>query len=204
MAKKKVPFIVAGDIGYGNLKTAYGFSNEEPTVSVRPATAAKKDAVGKIDLGNTNQKHPGMFVNVDGATSIACCAPSMIEGYVREKQHDYVSTLHYKALYHASLLELPVNVVDIYATGLPVMHFMDDAKEKELRDFMIGEHQITATRTVTVKDVKIYPQPAGAFWKFINSKATEEDLETIEDGFVCVADPGYFSWDWSKYVCGYL
>lgn len=59
-----------------------------------------------------------------------------------------------------------------------------------------GTHQVTTQRAITVKEVRVVAQPAGAYLDCVMSQDDEETLEIFENGRAIVIDPGFYSVDW--------
>jgi plasmid segregation protein ParM len=57
---------------------------------------------------------------------------------------------------------------------------------------------------VTVGEVRIVPQPVGAYVDLLWSAVDEETLDRIESGTVLVLDVGHYSFDWAVVVAGEL
>lgn len=179
------------DIGYSNLKLAFGPPDEEPTVWLRPAGAAPADRLGER-IGASGEEDY-LRVLVDGQPFVAGLSPDRAELWSRELHEDYSSTASYRALFHAGLLLAEGDQVGLVVTGLPVNQYLDPACRNRLAAQMRGEHQITPRRKVTVSQVKVVPQPVGGFVDYVYSLP---DANEIEDSRVLVVDPGFFSVDW--------
>ncbi len=182
--------IVGMDIGYSNLKVAYGDSKAGAPVTVlRPAGAAPADRFGHRMDG----KLPDDFISVlvNGKEFVAGVSPDRAQIWNRSLHEDYSSTDSYLALFKAGLLLSGVRQIDALVTGLPVSQFMDDRKKKLLEKMMQGRHLITPGVTVEITAVKVVPQPVGGFIDFLMN--TEED---VEDANLLIVDPGFFSVDW--------
>lgn len=193
-------FVLGQDIGYSNLKIAMGQKGGEMTTRILPAGA------GSIDL-MPRQVGAGLGsdflqVQIDGRKWAAGVEPDRLQGWERELHKDYKSTDVYKALFYAALLISEQSVIDVLVTGLPVDQAMNDDQRKELVGLLSGEHHITPKRTVTVKDVVVVPQPAGAYMDIIHSTSDEEVLDAIKNGKTVVIDPGFYSVDWVSLVEG--
>jgi plasmid segregation protein ParM len=72
-----------------------------------------------------------------------------------------------------------------------------------LRDALLGRH-VTERGTVEVGEVRVVPQPVGAFVDLLWSDLDGETLARIEEGTVLVLDAGYYSFDWALVVAGEL
>lgn len=187
--------IIGMDIGYSNLKVAYGDSTGEPVLDIRPAGAAPSEHIAQRILGNDDS----LRVLVDGREFAAAIAHDRIENWPRELHKDYTSTDSYRALFNAGLLLSGMSEVDMVVTGLPTSQYFDEGLRKHLAKTMAGEHQVTRRKKILVKDVKVVPQPVGGFADYL---AGLSDPSQIEDASVLVVDPGFFSVDWVLLVNG--
>lgn len=189
--------IVGLDVGYSNLKLAYGDTSGQPTLECRPAGAAPADNIGQriMNMGNEDP----LRVLVDGKEFCAAISHDRIENWARELHKDYPSTESYRALFHAGLLMTGLTEIDRLVTGLPTSQYFDEELRKRLMKTMKGEHQVTARKKILVKEVKIVPQPLGGFVDFLNNLP---DSDEIQDASVLVVDPGFFSVDWVLMVNG--
>lgn len=179
------------DIGYSNLKLAYGPQGAEPKVLLRPAGAAPADRLGEKIGGNGEEDFLRVLVN--GEPFVAGLSPDRAELWSRELHEDYPSTNSYRALFHAGLLLSELDQIDLVVTGLPVNQYLNPELRERLAAQMQGEHQITPRRKITVSKVKVVPQPVGGFVDHVWSL---QDATEIEDSRVLVVDPGFFSVDW--------
>ena len=187
--------IIGMDIGYSNLKVAYGESGGDPTLIIRPAGAAPSENIGQRIMGNDDS----LRVQVDGREFAAAISHDRIENWPRELHKDYTSTDSYRALFNAGLLLSGMTEVDRVVTGLPTSQYFDENLRKHLVATMTGEHQVTPRKKIVVKDVKIVPQPLGGFADYLVNLG---DPSQIEDASVLVVDPGFFSVDWVLLVNG--
>jgi len=193
-------FVLGLDIGYSNLKVAMGQKGGDMATRILPAGA------GSIDL-MPRQVGSGLGtdflqVQIGGNKWAAGVEPDRLQGWERELHKDYKSTDVYKALFYAALLISEQSVIDVLVTGLPVDQAMNDGQRKELAELLSGEHHITPKRTVTVKEVVVVPQPAGAYMDIVHSTTDEEVLDAIQNGKTVVIDPGFYSVDWVALVEG--
>ncbi len=179
------------DIGYSNLKLAYGPQGAEPKVLLRPAGAAPADRLGEKIGGSGEEDFLRVLVN--GEPFVAGLSPDRAELWSRELHEDYPSTNSYRALFHAGLLLSELDQIDLVVTGLPVNQYLNPELRERLAAQMQGEHQITPRRKITVSKVKVVPQPVGGFVDHVWSL---QDATEIEDSRVLVVDPGFFSVDW--------
>ena len=189
--------IVGLDIGYSNLKVAFGEVGKEPALVSRPAGAAPAEHIGQRIM-SSGADDP-LRVLVDGKEYVAGCSHDRLENWARELHKDYTSTDSYRALFNAGLLLSGMSEIDSVVTGLPTSQYFDDGLRRHLVKTMKGEHQVTPKKKIVVKDVKIVPQPLGGFVDYLNHLA---DPSEIEDASVLVIDPGFFSVDWVLLVNG--
>ena len=164
------------DIGYSNLKLAYGPQGAEPKVLLRPAGAAPADRLGEKIGGNGEEDFLRVLVN--GEPFVAGLSPDRAELWSRELHEDYPSTNSYRALFHAGLLLSELDQIDLVVTGLPVNQYLNPELRERLAAQMQGEHQITPRRKITVSKVKVVPQPVGGFVDHVWSL---QDATEIED-----------------------
>jgi plasmid segregation protein ParM len=179
------------DIGYSNLKLAYGQQGTEPKVMLRPAGAAPADRLGEKIGGNGEEDFLRVLVN--DVPFVAGISPDRAELWSRELHENYPSTDSYRAIFHAGMLLSEFDQIDLVVTGLPVNQYLNPELRERLAGQMQGEHQITPRRKITVHKVKVVPQPVGGFVDLVWSLP---DASEIEDSRVLVVDPGFFSVDW--------
>ncbi|HME21158.1 MAG TPA: ParM/StbA family protein, partial [Acetobacteraceae bacterium] len=184
-------FVVAVDVGYSNLKILAGMAGTAPAVTILPAgagpLAAMPDRLGR----GRDDRH--LVVSVDGAAWAAGVEPGRLQNWERELHPEYPATAAYRALFHAALLVSGQERVDRLVTGLPVAQHQDTARRERLRAALIGVHQVTPERQVTVEQVDILPQPVGAYLDAIGSAAAAAVFNTAR---TLVIDAGFFSVDW--------
>ena len=187
--------VIGMDIGYSNLKIAYGDKGGNPVLVNRPAGAAPSDHIGQRIMGDDD----AVRVLVDGREFAAAISHDRIENWARELHKDYTATDSYRALFYSGLLLSGLSEIDKVVTGLPTSQYFDANLRARLVETMKGEHQVTPRRKIVVKDVKIVPQPLGGFVDYLHGLG---DPSQIEDASVLVVDPGFFSVDWVLLVNG--
>ncbi|MFG9350220.1 hypothetical protein ACEP28_32855 [Pseudomonas aeruginosa] len=108
------PFVFGLDIGYSNVKMAYGYAGDEPETLVRPAQAAPLRMV----KGDETPQAGEYLVYVNDEPWLAFLAPDRINAK-RELHADYPASDAYKALFLASLAAACKNGqdVDMLVTG---------------------------------------------------------------------------------------
>ena len=179
------------DIGYSNLKLAYGQQGTEPKILLRPAGAAPADRMGEKIGGDGEEDFLRVLVN--DVPFVAGISPDRAELWSRELHENYPSTDSYRALFHAGMLLSEFDQIDLIVTGLPVNQYLNPDLRERLSKQMQGEHQITPRRKITVNKIKVVPQPVGGFVDYVWSLP---DAAEIENSRVLVVDPGFFSVDW--------
>lgn len=168
--------VVGLDVGYSNLKIAVGEAGTAPRVIVRPAGAAPLERLGeRIGVGRLQD---AVVVDVDGQRWAAAIEPARFEGWQRSLHADYANTSAYRALVMASLVLAAQPVVERLVTGLPVEQARDARRREALRRALVGRHH-TERGAVEVGDVRIVPQPVGAFVDLLWSDLDAETLARI-------------------------
>lgn len=187
--------VVGLDVGYSNLKLAYGPADGAMKTIVRPAGAAPADRFGSRFDGRDQDDF--LHVNVDGQPFIAGVSTDRAEMWERSLHADYAKTESYKALFNAGLLLTEMKEIDLLVTGLPVSQFQDEDIRKDLENRFSGEHRVTAKRTVNVKKVRVVAQPIGGLLDYVNEVDDGPEEERITDEHrILVVDPGFYSLDW--------
>lgn len=191
------------DVGYSNLVVACGDSDADSpsNVMVLPAGAGPADLMPKSLLGGASREKSAKVI-VNGEEWVAGVDPEKLQGWSRELHSDYPSSDVYRALFYAALLFSGRDVINTLVTGLPVNQHADEQFREKLASSLKGVHQITPKRTVTVEEVIIVPQPAGAYLNTVYTTKDEDLLEIISSGRTIIIDPGFFSVDWVTLVGG--
>ncbi len=195
MASKNKPtgdFVVGLDIGYSNVKMAYGHADQDqPTLMVRPAQAAPVTSLN----GNIDLKDGEHYVYLNNEQWVGFVNPGR-SGVKRELHADYPSTDTYRALFNASISEVCADgrsEIDHLITGLPVKQARNAELVERLTAQLTGTHQVSPKREIKVKKVTVLPQPVGTL-NYIY--ATHPNPEILEESVLLVLDPGFFSVDW--------
>lgn len=181
--------ILGIDIGYSNLKLAFGPTGANPTTVLRPAGAAPADRFGTRFDGREHDDF--LRVLVDGEAYVAGVSADRAELWSRSLHADYHSGPSYKALFRAGLLLSGMAHIDTLVTGLPVSQYLDDARRNAVERLMSGTIAITHDRHVTIDKVRVIPQPIGGLLDHVS-----QDSSDLEDARILVIDPGFFSVDW--------
>ena len=111
--------ILGIDIGYSNLKLAYGEKGATPKTLLRPAGAAPADRFSSRFDGKAQDDF--LHVQVNGEPFIAGVAPDRAEMWSRSLHADYPSSASYQALFHAGLLLSEVDHVDMLVETLETL-----------------------------------------------------------------------------------
>lgn len=185
-------FVLGMDIGYSNLKLAWGEqSAQTPKTAVYPSGAAPADY---ISASITSNIHRGGFkVTVDGEEYVAGIEQSSIDGWERVLSKEYPFSTDYKALFFASLLATEQGQIDLLVTGLPVEQCADKEFKERVEGHLQGRHEVTPGHFVDVRKVLVIPQPVGAYIDFL---MTCDDPAIVRASRVLVIDPGFFSVDY--------
>ena len=177
------------DIGYSNLKLAFGPKGANPQKVLRPAGAAPADRFGTRFDGREHDDF--LRVLVDGEEYVAGVSADRAELWSRSLHADYHASLSYQALFRAGLLLSGMQHIDTLVTGLPVSQYLDDTRRGSVEKLMKGAIALTSRSHVVVDDVKVIPQPIGGLLDYISQERVD-----LEDARVLVIDPGFFSVDW--------
>jgi plasmid segregation protein ParM len=190
------------DVGYSNLKLAVGEAGTTPRLLVRPAGAAPAERLGERVSARRGGEET-VLVDLAGTPWAAGIEPLRLEGWQRSLHADYSTTPAYRALVQAALALSRAPRIDRLVTGLPVSQAQDPTRREALRRLLQGRHP-TPFGPVEVAEVRLLPQPVGAFVDLLWSDATAQTLERIESGTVLVLDVGHYSFDWALVVAGEL
>lgn len=190
------------DIGYSSLKVAAGEYGKECQTYSLPAGASPLSLMSNSTVGGDAD---AIRILIDNDPWVAGVEPVMLQGWTRQLRDEYPKSKQYKALFYAALAKSERETVDVLVTGLPVKQYKDVAFREELKKRLTGTHDISPKRSVTVTDVVVLPQPAGAYMDMVDLSDDNEDLhDMLSEGLSVVLDPGYFSVDWVAFVNGNL
>ena len=188
-------FVVGEDIGYSNLKVAYGrCETGKCAVTTTPATAVPEADMGPSFFG---RRHDGTRVLVDGAPWVVGRDVGSAIGGPRELHQDYTRSPSWRALLYAGLVHAGADYVDRLVLGLPVSQFSDTGIKTHLKNTLPGVHQITETRRIQVSKVVVIPQPFGAYSDaVVHDEINRASHVPLLESRVLAIDPGWFSVDW--------
>lgn len=196
--------IVGMDIGYGNLKVAFGTENSQPMTEIMPATAVPAELVANSLFGADEEGESGVRVLVEESAWMAGVPAEAVQRHAPRQLHEgYVGSPAWQALAHAGLLLSGFSIVDELVVGLPVHHYEETARRKQLEGLLKGMHSVSLRREVEVRNVRVVPQPVGAYVDALNSPWNDEDTqERLAEETSLVIDPGFFSLDWTLIRAG--
>lgn len=193
--KKTSPIILPLDVGYGFTK--FGRLNPDKDdadleymsfASIAPlGSPTESNTMGIFDERDT------VVVNISGnhyevgpdAIDIESSENS------RSLNEQYIFTEQYKALcygaFHYMLETMDSNVIDLLVVGLP----NKSQNSVKLKDMLKGEHKITDTESIIIKDVLVLSQPYGGFRYAIS----HPDYAYLNDEYNLLIDPGFLTVD---------
>jgi plasmid segregation protein ParM len=182
------------DIGYSTLVTAEGYSGRNPHIRVNPVGVCPVDAASP-NLGFQSKGAGGRIIQVNGEEYLSGVLPRHVENR-RVLHANYTESVEYHALFNLALANCGQPTIDRLVTGLPVQQFRDETRKEKMISLMQGKHQpIKDGPTIEVREVRIVPQPFGAFCSAI--MANQNIAGLLQSGIILVVDPGYYSLDWT-------
>lgn len=207
--------ILGIDVGYSNLKVGKTTASSEAELAqfvrggqeerddldivfnmkTMPAGALEKENEPDNAFGTANK---GIDVLVEGKPWVAGLSVTTSSKVKRHLTPEYKRTPEWKALFHAGLLHSEWDEIDLLVMGLPCDEVYQPASEevRKLENFVVGEHEVAAGKTVKVKAAKIVAQPLGSIAGYFVADATEEEKESMLDqATTLIVDPGYYSCD---------
>lgn len=181
-------FILGLDIGYSNLKIAYGVSGFPPSVRILPSGAIPMSSVNSAVSVSGME---GIKVNVDGEDYLCCVHPEKLENWTRVLHDDFPESADYKALFIAALSIVNRPIIDCLVVGLPVDQYFDKNRREALQRKLEGNHRNGLMATY-VRQVIVVPQPIGGYMDMLSANSAAN----LHEQRVLVCDPGFFSMDW--------
>jgi plasmid segregation protein ParM len=118
--------ILGIDIGYSNLKLAFGPKGESAKTHLRPAGAAPADRFGSRFDGKAQDEFLHVLSSMGRSSWPACRLIERRCGPVR-----FMPTTppaRPTALFHAGLLLSEMDRIEVLVTGLPVSQYLDEAR----------------------------------------------------------------------------
>lgn len=195
------------DVGYGNTKyVARHDVGQEVMCSLFPSVAPHASLGPDLTAG-VFQRRNTVVVEVNGVKYEVGKDAKLAQdaSYVRSLDQGYAMTDAYLALVRGALFYMGTPVIDMLVVGLPVNNV--EAYHEALAERLVGEHQIPTvirdesgllvpgakTETVTVRSIKVIPQPIGAFFDYTIHNNLYGRMRTQMN---LVIDPGYYTLDW--------
>lgn len=207
--EQKPKFVLGLDIGYGNVKMAYGYAGKDfsdlkkkLTVKSFPATFQKiisEDPT--LTYKAKNEEKIVKFMEHDYV--VFAKESSKLPTFEDDRCLDvfYPQTEQYMVLFLGALLEARQKEIDLLVIGLPV----DQAKKSDKIDYvkkrLTGTFQPSKGKTVTVKDVMVIAQPLGAYFNFASNSPNPEVAFQQSTLFI---DTGFYSVDWVLMISGII
>ena len=198
------PFVMGLDVGYGNTKAVFSAALGPEHSLVLPSVAHEiVDLQHYRDMAETG-KTDQVLVEVDGRHFTVGPSASV---FGRTLHDNYILTPQYRALVagalHSAFTELgdATDTVDAMVVGLPVYSFSrlkDQLREQMLKPFLVPLPQSlrecfgTESLTVSIRSVRVMPQPVGAVTDWRSRTTAPIGPQDI----VTVCDPGYKTFDW--------
>lgn len=197
------PVVRAIDVGYGNVKYVASHSKGMPIAcSLFPSLAPQAAANGDLGSGVFARRNTvpitigGLRYEVGRDAELA-----QDMSYGRVLDGDYSMSDTYLALLRGALYYMRQPVIDMLVLGLPVSYY--DQFAERLAERVIGKHSIPDFRAedpntapvieVEVKNVRVIPQPIGAFMDHSTGNGQYNRMRTQMNLLI---DPGYFTLDW--------
>lgn len=187
--------IRAIDLGYGNTKFSKGhMGSHDIPVGHFPSLAPIMQSNGSIDIGlggNIDIKN----VRVNNVNySVGKDVSTIIDNrYSSPTHYDYTHTNEYLALNYGALLSMGLREIDHLMVGLP-MHLINSRK-KHVEKALTGKIWLNENTSVTIKHIKVIPQPMGGFFQYLSQNNLLQSDEIYESRNLII-DPGYFTFDW--------
>ncbi|MDD2751347.1 MULTISPECIES: ParM/StbA family protein [Acidithiobacillus] len=198
-------FVTGMDIGYGNLKIAFGEAlDPAPVCEIYPACAVPAELVATSLFGADTENETGIRVQVHGKSWMAGVPGDAVQRHAPRQLHEgYVGSDAWTALAYAGILMTGQTVIDRLVVGLPVQHYEDPERRQALKEILQGVHAVLPKRSIEVRQVQVVPQPVGAYVDAINGNWCPEPVqERLAEETSLVVDPGFFSLDWTLVRAG--
>lgn len=200
-----MPFVVGMDIGYGNLKIAFGDAlAESPFGEIYPACAVPAELVATSMFGSDTENETGIKVQVNGKDWRAGVPGEAVQRPTPRQLHEgYVGSDAWTALAYAGMLASGQEVIDTLVVGLPVQHYEEPRRRTDLINLLQKVHYVLPHKSITVRQVKVVPQPVGAYVDALNGLwCPAETQDRLAEETSLVIDPGFFSLDWTLVRAG--
>lgn len=201
MQHKRKKVVVGLDIGYGYVKMTWRDAQGEEHEHVMPSGAAPKTRL-PTDVGGQRANCGGFEVLVGSEQWVGGVEPGEVQGLARQLHEFYPSTQEYLALFYAALVRIGEPVIEELVTGLPMTHYLDEARRKRLAERLTGCHPVRGGQVVDVHRVTVLPQPMGAFLEQLglcmDGRLDPKTSQRLTDKASCILsiDPGFYSTDY--------
>lgn len=202
-ATQPATIVRAIDVGYGNTKfVAFHKPGSAIQCSIFPSITPQ--ASGGEDLnGGIFQRRNTVKIEIDGVTYEVGKDARLAQdaSYGRALTADYSLSDAYMSLLRGAIFYMGVSKIDMLVVGLPVNTFQTHGAELAKRLKCAhkipvntnGQPSATETVEVEVLDVRVLPQPIGAFFDY----SISNDLySSMKSQMNLVIDPGFFTLDW--------
>lgn len=189
--QKKSKVVRALDLGWGYTKYSKLNAAGELEYLSFPSLAPRASGLG-LSLGDLGQRDT-IIVSVEG-TDYEVGPDSRdldTNDSTRNLNDQYIHTDQYKAVLRGALHYIGEPVIDGLVVGLPVSGM---ANAEKLKEMCKGTHKLNAKDSVTVKDVRVVPQPVGGLM-YCLSQPQMPGLEYLADEINLVIDPGFLTFD---------
>lgn len=187
--------IAAVDVGHGNVKFNLAmlppgdvvfdsFPSLAPQVTTRNLT---KESFAKRDT---------VIVSVDGKDyEVGRDAALAQSGFSfdRTLDADFSRTPAHLALLKGAMHYMGVTDIDVLILGLPNNTYV--SHKEDLISRVVGRHDVTSDKVVTVRDCKVIPQALGGFYYYGQESGRLREMVRNEETTL-VVDPGFRTLDW--------
>ena len=196
-------FIMGLDVGYGNTKAVYSNESGVEHNLILPSVAHEiLDLDHYKDMAATG-KTDQVLIEAEGRHFVVGPSASV---FGRTLHDNYILTPQYRALVagalHTAFAEIgdATDTLEAVVVGLPVYSYSrlkDALREQMLKPFVVPTPPALRARfgaaiTVSVRAVRVMPQPVGAVTDWRSRLTAPIGAQDI----VTVCDPGYKTFDW--------
>ncbi len=181
------------DVGYGNTKfTMSPVSNQEIECKMFPSLAPQTSTTGDLGAGMLTRRDT-VQVSFNGVNYEVGPDAELAQSGIARNRHlmaDYCLSNAYMALLKGALFYMNEPVIDLLVLGLPVSTY--GQLKDELTQRSVGIHEC-GTKKITVKHVRVYPQPLGGFFDYsVRSRLFQQMSQETN----LLIDPGFYTIDW--------
>ena len=196
---KQDKVVRALDVGYGNTKyVAFHSHGQEIQCALFPSVAPQASSGPDLSVG-VLQRRNTVVIDVAGVKYEVGKDAKLAQSanFGRVLTEDYSLTDTYLALARGALFYMGLSKIDFLVVGLPVNTVEQFGAKVRAR--MIGEHILPSAEgdgestTVVVDDVRVVPQPIGAFFDHSVRNNMYSRMKTQTNLLI---DPGYYTLDW--------